>query len=96
MVRLKEEGNLIAQNGRLFQFHYGTIKRTVKTGRTADRVHFNSTMVRLKVNGKPICLTCPYQFQFHYGTIKSSPMNGTKLYPLLFQFHYGTIKRMST
>ena len=53
-----------------FQFHYGTIKsiRGNKFGST--KLHFNSTMVRLK--GSPRLRTLYARvFQFHYGTIKS-------------------------
>ena len=53
--------------------------------------YFNSTMVRLKENGR-IFIPKFKGFQFHYGTIKSpddAPLSGRAS---AFQFHYGTIK----
>ena len=51
MVRLKARGTLRKPQGLLFQFHYGTIKRLNKTTEKVNELHFNSTMVRLKVSG---------------------------------------------
>ncbi len=40
--------------GNIFQFHYGTIKGSTPTTLTVTFAHFNSTMVRLKVDYFPI------------------------------------------
>ena len=52
-----------------FQFHYGTIKRIELCIAVTICIHFNSTMVRLKV-GLYVSSGSPPSFQFHYGTIK--------------------------
>ena len=69
MVRLKDYCQHRNPTHPLFQFHYGTIKRTETTGRISLTPYFNSTMVRLKVL-LPSILHKSKQFQFHYGTIK--------------------------
>ena len=49
MGRLKEFRTIgWNQPGKPFQFHYGTIKREIKTGRYEVYLYFNSTMGRLK------------------------------------------------
>ena len=54
----------------LFQFHYGTIKRSQQDYYGTDFVYFNSTMVRLKESSGAQSHEGKL-FQFHYGTIKS-------------------------
>jgi len=50
MVRLKARGRmLVTFRSRVFQFHYGTIKRVAKAYKSdAYEANFNSIMVRLK------------------------------------------------
>ena len=73
MVRLKVRTALEAETLSIFQFHYGTIKSGGQRKVLWLVVHFNSTMVRLKVFGND-GLGGKIAFQFHYGTIKSSPL----------------------
>ena len=49
MVRLKENANYQVINRITFQFHYGTIKRSISFFLLHFFSYFNSTMVRLKV-----------------------------------------------
>ena len=71
MVRLKASTASGTVTAGVFQFHYGTIKRSLRSLQ-ANRLlfYFNSTMVRLKEahvqKGHAF-----QEFQFHYGTIKS-------------------------
>ncbi len=57
------------------------------------KIHFNSTMVRLRVS-----YNCNFEpmrsiFQFHYGTIESHARTIDTTGQHTFQFHYGTIER---
>ena len=52
---------------------------------------FNSSMVRLKVQGR-LGYVAVLHFQFQYGTIKSSLADSSDFSQLIFQFQYGTIK----
>ena len=65
-LRAQRVERLVAE----FQFHYGTIKRLPMPSIPLAKLHFNSTMVRLKVK-KILLPTRVCKFQFHYGTIKS-------------------------
>ena len=79
----------------LFQFHYGSIKSTIKICRHSPCRNFNSTMVRLKDWLKDGLGTNPQIFQFHYGSIKRLTWLVISLVSLVFQFHYGSIKSES-
>ena len=82
MVRLKENTSECALFPYYFQFHYGTIKRSVLPLRLPHRLSFNSTMVRLKEDISIISDDINY-FQFHYGTIKSLTLE--KISALIFK-----------
>ena len=92
MVRLKVPNTELILHNLLFQFHYGTIKRSPLCCSGLLPLNFNSTMVRLKAAPKGCWLNLLI-FQFHYGTIKSAIYQANKISKDLFQFHYGTIKR---
>ena len=72
MVRLKE---LASNSGfgerNMFQFQYGTIKRSINLPKTWVFPCFNSNMVRLKVIVERL-IKLIKMFQFQYGTIKRS------------------------
>ena len=57
----------------LFQFHYGTIRKSVSSfDELLPFLYFNSTMVRLEVSSSEIRSGELFEkFQFHYGTIRS-------------------------
>ena len=57
-----------------------------------SKLHFNSTMVRLKVTDIFTVAVMIWIFQFHYGTIKSLDSKDNLFGYSRFQFHYGTIK----
>ena len=61
--------------------------------RIIAKQNFNSSMVRLKVDGTFSFLILPDGFQFQYGAIKSIRHVRTLLRTFLFQFQYGAIKR---
>ena len=91
MVRLKVPACTCQVGNVVFQFHYGTIKRKDKSCVLLLYVHFNSTMVRLKV--------ADAAKEQSYAANFNSTMVRLKALPLLdyvtsgvFQFHYGTIK----
>ncbi len=74
MVRLKPVGaSFIFSIHILSQFHYGSIKTNQNINNLKiGRVCLNSTMVRLKLNGKTIKFRLGYsESQFHYGSIKT-------------------------
>ncbi len=54
----------------LFQFHDGSIKGKQAVPCRADRLCFNSTMVRLKESLPQQIAFLPLLFQFHDGSIK--------------------------
>ena len=95
MVRLKAAGQSPLIHPYMFQFHYGTIKRTATNAVAKIVASFNSTMVRLKGLAILPGRSLVYKFQFHYGTIKSPLKTHYMLIMLRFQFHYGTIKSFS-
>ncbi len=71
-VRLKVVGRDLRNRAeRVFQFHYGTVKRFWPEGTTGVQIDFNSTTVRLKVAGGQRRHGRGVVFQFHYGTVKS-------------------------
>ena len=53
-----------------FQFQYGTIERYKCTGLHTYQLHFNSSMVRLRVSNSDWALLLILRFQFQYGTIE--------------------------
>ena len=93
MVRLKATSTHRMPPGKLFQFHYGTIKRQRldKMNRTALLFQFHYGTIKsiefFYDNGDFDL------FQFHYGTIKSMCCGYLRIGHTEFQFHYGTIKR---
>jgi len=70
MVRLKVGSISLILMSKVFQFHYGTIKRKIILKQKFQFIYFNSIMVRLKA-ASPVIYTDRKSFQFHYGTIKS-------------------------
>ena len=73
MVRLKESQSLAGQwNRDLFQFHSGSIKRSVPTSCFAFLIVFQFHSGSIKsVHQKPQRITANSMFQFHSGSIKS-------------------------
>ncbi len=55
----------------VFQFHYGSVKSHWCKIHSQLRLHFNSTMVRLKVPCVNFNTQEAVLFQFHYGSVKS-------------------------
>ena len=83
MVRLKVPCFLLCCECHLFQFHYGTIKRTERQQKPIACANFNSTMVRLKETMNDLHKP-QLEFQFHYGTIKSTYNNLLEFYQTNF------------
>ncbi len=76
----------------IFQFHYGSVKRLIVSSVAPFKLHFNSTMVRLKAGFDTDLLDGYHAFQFHYGSVKRDL---AKFYGYAvgeFQFHYGSVK----
>ena len=77
----------------MFQFHNGSIKSRLGVWVIGwlDS-SFNSTMVRLKEEGRLVATHEMFRFQFHNGSIKSSIFVWIQQLTLTFQFHNGSIK----
>ena len=67
------------------------LKENTAGQRRCRKGHFNSTMVRLKEDGKFMMYDC-FKFQFHYGSIKGPDRLYRRVRDNQFQFHYGSIK----
>ena len=76
----------------LFQFQYGSIKRTAVVAIIAALYSFNSNMVRLKVLLIFRFVAPMGMFQFQYGSIKRGFLFFALPFNEVFQFQYGSIK----
>ena len=71
----------IEADSTVFQFHYGTIKSTIKSVDTDNKTAFQFHYGTIKSPRRSRGLQGLFSFQFHYGTIKSY------ILPLFFQPH---------
>ena len=75
-----------------FQFQYGTIKSSFEAHRISPLPHFNSSMVRLKVDRLNINYHLFIDFNSSMVRLKAKSTNWIGGHTT-FQFQYGTIKR---
>ena len=70
MVRLKGSHNLLSSDFNTFQFHYGTIKRQLRSSRISHTFAFQFHYGTIKSSPQQSKPFLQPLFQFHYGTIK--------------------------
>ena len=95
MVRLKDSRYVSTIYARVFQFHYGTIKRFCRPFVAHSSFYFNSTMVRLKAEDCIVAASIGAHFNSTMVRLKDRA-EFFICFIYLFQFHYGTIKRSYT
>ena len=94
MVRLRGQLYLRDQTAHLFQFQYGTIKRSWASSQPAKHLYFNSSMVRLRVKSKLALESAYSNFNSSMVRLRGEREDTELEISITFQFQYGTIKSL--
>ena len=78
----------------VFQFHYGTIKRTLRIDRTqaTDKFQFHYGTIKRRYKRPQLCVAV--HFNSTMVRLKGQRASQFQQIWIIFQFHYGTIKSL--